>query len=718
MSKTNALLNDLPGRLWLGALLVLLMSGCGGGGGGGEGSSNSGSTNTRALWVEIDLPTTEPNYLTDFETLNVSGQASFGDLKAFSTATVVQTGITVSWQNAANGLSGTANQSLVFGYQCIPLLVCIRSVDAHAWESLIPLELGENPIRIVARDAHGRQDQATLVINREVDIVKPSITSTVPADNDVDVGRNSALAMIFSEQMNPSSISAATIMLKDSANNPVSGSISYSDVDTTATFAPSTLLPSTVYTATVTVDVTDVNGVALSADYTWTFTTGDFDIVAAKVIGTYPQGGATCIPRNIQTLEAQFDEQILWSTVNETTFLLRDGMNNTVDGTVESWGSVTKFNPAGLLEPSSLYTATVTTGMTDMSGNALEADHIWAFLTQAAGTGYWTEMSALGAPSPRWASAVVWTGKEMFVWAGSGSGSGMLSDGARYDPATDTWQPLVNAGAPSARAYVPAVWTGSEMIVWGGYNGAYESARLGDGARYDPAADIWTRISDLGAPSGRVGHTAVWTGTEMIVWGGYSGSSFVGNYMSDGARYDPLTDSWTPISRFRDPSERTNHTAVWTGREMIVWGGDRRGGKLATGGRYDPTTDTWSPMSAVGAPSGREKHIAVWTGSEMIVWGGSDSSGALADGARYDPVTDSWKPVTSTCAPLATKGVWTGTDLIVWGSSVGGIYNAFSDEWRPTTELPDELSGSGCVVWTGTEMIVACGSKPGGRYHP
>jgi len=126
MSKMSALLNDLPGRLWLGALLVLLMSGCGGGGGGGEGSSNSGSTNTRALWVEIDLPTTEPNYLTDFETLNVSGQASFGDLKAFSTATVVQTGITVSWQNAANGLSGIANQSLVFGYQCIPLLVCIR----------------------------------------------------------------------------------------------------------------------------------------------------------------------------------------------------------------------------------------------------------------------------------------------------------------------------------------------------------------------------------------------------------------------------------------------------------------------------------------------------------------------------------------------------------------------------------------------------------------
>ena len=66
------------------------------------------------------------------------------------------------------------------------------------------------------------------------------------------------------------------------------------------------------------------------------------------------------------------------------------------------------------------------------------------------------------------------------------------------------------------------------------------------------------------------------------------------------------------------------HTAVWTGSEMIVWGGqfDVRH-FLNTGGRYDPGTDSWTATSTANAPDCAEQfHTAVWTGSEMIVWGG------------------------------------------------------------------------------------------------
>jgi N-acetylneuraminic acid mutarotase len=58
-------------------------------------------------------------------------------------------------------------------------------------------------------------------------------------------------------------------------------------------------------------------------------------------------------------------------------------------------------------------------------------------------------------------------------------------------------------------------------------------------------------------------HTAVWTGTEMIVWGGYNGSS----WLNDGWRYDPATDQWTSMSSSNAPSARENHTAIWTGTE-------------------------------------------------------------------------------------------------------------------------------------------------------
>ena len=66
---------------------------------------------------------------------------------------------------------------------------------------------------------------------------------------------------------------------------------------------------------------------------------------------------------------------------------------------------------------------------------------------------------------------------------------------------------------------------------------------------------------------------------------------------------------------------RSVHTAVWTGSEMIVWGGEFSG-YSNTGGRYNPSTDSWTATSLTNAPSARDGHTAVWTGSEMIVWGG------------------------------------------------------------------------------------------------
>ncbi len=74
-----------------------------------------------------------------------------------------------------------------------------------------------------------------------------------------------------------------------------------------------------------------------------------------------------------------------------------------------------------------------------------------------------------------------------------------------------------------------ATWTGTELIVWGG--SAYERAPLpdsgelltfrDDGAAYDPAAGTWRAVAPAPVPA-RSGHTAVWTGTEVIVWGGFA----------------------------------------------------------------------------------------------------------------------------------------------------------------------------------------------------
>src|SRR5438876_626614 len=109
--------------------------------------------------------------------------------------------------------------------------------------------------------------------------------------------------------------------------------------------------------------------------------------------------------------------------------------------------------------------------------------------------------------------------------------------------------------------------------------------------------DTWTPTSLTNAPEARYWHTAVWTGSEMIVWGGegFSGA------LNSGGRYNPSTDSWTPTSLTNAPAAREDHTAVWTGSEMIVWGGDY----LNTGGRYNPSTDSWTPTSLTNPPTGR-----------------------------------------------------------------------------------------------------------------
>lgn len=119
----------------------------------------------------------------------------------------------------------------------------------------------------------------------------------------------------------------------------------------------------------------------------------------------------------------------------------------------------------------------------------------------------------------------------------------------------------------------------------------------------------------------------------MIVWGGTNGLQETPDYLVSGGLYDPGADSWLPTSMVDAPPGRDGHTAVWSGRECIVWGG-ANGSVLDSGGRYDPAGDTWVATSMNEAPAGRADHTAVWTGGSMVVWGGDDGA-PLDSGGRY-----------------------------------------------------------------------------------
>ena len=272
--------------------------------------------------------------------------------------------------------------------------------------------------------------------------------------------------------------------------------------------------------------------------------------------------------------------------------------------------------------------------------------------------------------------ATVWTGRELIMWGGGFHFDGKRTDsrGVRFDPSSGRLRPL--PPAPIApRWWHTAVWTGEEVIVWGGARGRHE---LGTGAAYAPGTNTWRMIPS--APMTSNGHTAIWSGTEMIVWGGSDDhesegtEGFPSRFLNAGAAYDPRADRWRSIPD-APLKGRAWHSGVWTGKRMIVWGGV--GGRCrphctlpADGGAYDPVADSWEIVR--DAPiSGRMDHRAVWTGREMIVWGGSPAGGGYGfdDGATYAPETGRWAELPS--APIGGRyrhaAAWAGVRMIVWG---------------------------------------------------
>ena len=405
------------------------------------------------------------------------------------------------------------------------------------------------------------------------------------------------------------------------------------------------------------------------------------------------------------------------------------------------WGGLadangTFLNTGGRYNPSTdSWTATSTTNAPEARGNHTAVWTgtemiVWGGFSFANGrfntggrynpsTDSWASTSTINAPEARYYHTAVWTGSEMIVWSGYAS-SGYSNTGGRYNATTDTWTATSTAGAPEGRWNHTAVWTGSEMIVWGGDN---VSSYFNNGGRYHPTTDSWTATSITNAPVGRSFQTAVWTGTQMVVWGGTG--CFLSCYFNTGGRYSPVTDSWTATSTTNAPAARASHTAVWTGSQMIVWGGTND----STGGRYNPSIDSWTPTSTTNAPDERAYHSAVWTGSEMIIWGGLGLGNAyLNTGARYNPGTDRWTATNIPTASAHHTAVWTGSEMIAWGGSgndfVNARYNPTTDNWIAisTTNAPDARAGH-TAVWTGSQMIVWGGLNTsflntGGRYNP
>jgi hypothetical protein len=214
----------------------------------------------------------------------------------------------------------------------------------------------------------------------------PAVISTTPANGATGVPINQALTATFSEAMTPATINAATYTLIGPGGVAITGAVSYVVAGSVATFTPTVnLASSTVYTATITTGAMDLVNTALTDNFIWTFTTAAApDTTKPTIISTIPANTATNVPFN-QAVSATFSEAMNSATINSTTFTLHGPGETTVAGLVTyAIGNTATFTPAANLAPSTLFTAMITTGTTDLAGNALASNFVWSFTTGVA----------------------------------------------------------------------------------------------------------------------------------------------------------------------------------------------------------------------------------------------------------------------------------------------------------------------------------------------
>jgi N-acetylneuraminic acid mutarotase len=303
--------------------------------------------------------------------------------------------------------------------------------------------------------------------------------------------------------------------------------------------------------------------------------------------------------------------------------------------------------------------------------------------------GVWSQLPR-SPLSDRDGANVAWTGRYLFVWGGSvwqgthGPKREVLrGDGAVWDLPTGRWRVLPPSPL-SARAASAVVWTGRQVIVWGGYDRAEPRRHVSaEGAAWNPTTNTWTKLppAPLRARSAPI---ATWTGRRMVLLGGYRGP-WTRSY-PDGASFDPATGTWRKLPAARSPDGHPIdwRAAVMTDHDLFAW-------------------STWSPPTPGSYPTA----------------GDADYYRRLAAGGgemyRYDPDTDRWSLVrhTQQSPQNVRQALWTGQDVIVqgeerWCGSCGTpvpqpdvtrIYRPATDTWIGVP--PDPNFTGRTYAWAG-----------------
>lgn len=240
------------------------------------------------------------------------------------------------------------------------------------------------------------------------------------------------------------------------------------------------------------------------------------------------------------------------------------------------------------------------------------------------------------------------------------------------------------------------VWTGSEAVVWGGWassrdQSVFEAAAPRGGAAYDPASDRWRIVPD--APiAGRGSPIAAWTGTEVLVFGGWAGEKSP----LDGAAWNSVTNRWRTIAR--SPLTGSGTVGAWLDGRLIVV-------TSSAAAAYDPARDRWTSLPAAPIRPGW-RSAAVAAGRLFIVAFG-DGATPPVDWAVLDPRADTWTSGEAPIDPLQAGVVFAGAGDRIVVTDIGVTFDPLTMTWATETKCEGVSAGT---VWTGRYLLGVTGA--------
>jgi hypothetical protein len=258
----------------------------------------------------------------------------------------------------------------------------------------------------------------------------------------------------------------------------------------------------------------------------------------------------------------------------------------------------------------------------------------------------------------------------------------------------------LNPGPLDPRLSADLIWTGEEMIIWGGKQARDGLTTLVDGAAFNPDTDEWRPIAPFPL-QGPQATRAVWGDGEMIV------VSHNGTF-----GYDPESDSWRTIANGVVPSE-WHDRMVYSDGKLYMWVGAQQIHELTI------NTGQWRILEPPGPISAsRDSYFSVLRifddGVIAITLDGGVCWGRhfwQLDGNAWDPLPD-FSLETDSYADCATanQSASVGNSLVIWEaeSHPSAIYSASTNEWRDLSPIP--LGGtegaSGPVPMGGDHFLV------------